>query len=192
MESLSQNANGSVSPIGGPEMKEIFQLLVMYNIQANHDLIGILNKTPADKVTQDVGAYYKSILGILNHVLLSNIYWIRRLAKYLPELEPILQEIPNVQPQTPRDIVWDTLEKLKPVLSAVDAQIERLVSMLPDQRLTEEVKYTSTKGGERSIVVWHILIHLFNHHTHNRGQIAVLLDQMGIDNDYSSILWRNF
>ncbi len=172
-------------------MKEIFLLLAEYNIQANHDMIQILDQMPPAKIALDVGAYYKSFLGILNHVLLSNLYWIRRLAKFLPELGPILQDIPDVQPKTPKDIIWSTLDALKPVLTKVDDQLKRLVQLLSEQKYSELIKYTSSKGGERTMIVWQILLHLFNHHTHNRGQIAVLLDQMGIENDYSSILWRN-
>lgn len=36
--------------------------------------------------------------------------------------------------------------------------------------------------------VWLVFLHLFNHQTHNRGQIALILDQIGVDNDYSGIL----
>lgn len=37
---------------------------------------------------------------------------------------------------------------------------------------------------------WLVWLHMFNHQTHNRGQIeiAVILDQMEVDNDYSGIL----
>ncbi len=172
-------------------MKEIFQLLADYNIQANQDMINILEKVPAGKIMQDVGAYYKSILGILNHMLLSNIYWIRRLAKYLPELAPVLASTPNVQPKTPTDIVWPGLDALKRAMIDVDNQLKLMVQILPETKYSEGIKYSSSKGGEKTMILWQVLLHLFNHHTHNRGQVAVLLDQMGIENDYSSILWRN-
>ncbi|OLS15370.1 MAG: DinB family protein [Promethearchaeota archaeon CR_4] len=173
-------------------MKEIFRLLAEYTIQANHDMIRILEQIPLAKVTQDVGAYYKSILGILNHLLLSNIYWMGHLAKLIPELKPILHELPNVQPKTPTDIIWDTLDSIKPALAGVDAQLKRLVQLLPEQKYVEGVKYASSKGGEQTLIPWQVLLHLFNHQTHNRGQVAVLLDQFGVENDYSSILWRKY
>jgi uncharacterized damage-inducible protein DinB len=37
---------------------------------------------------------------------------------------------------------------------------------------------------------WLVLLHMFNHQTHNRGQIALILDQMGVDNDYSGIIGK--
>ncbi len=172
-------------------MKEIFQLLADYNIQANRDMLHILEQSPPTSVTQDVKSYYKSILGILNHMVLSNIYWIKRLAKHISELAPVLANVPDVQPQTPTEIVWTTLDALKINLVGIDNQLKRLVQVLPEAKYTESIKYTSSKGGEKTMIIWHVLLHLFNHHTHNRGQVAVLLDQFGIANDYSSILWRN-
>jgi uncharacterized damage-inducible protein DinB len=33
-----------------------------------------------------------------------------------------------------------------------------------------------------------VLLHLFNHQTHHRGQVAALLDQTGVANDYPGIV----
>ncbi len=33
-----------------------------------------------------------------------------------------------------------------------------------------------------------VFLHLFNHQTHHRGQISVLLDQLGVENDYSNLI----
>ncbi|OLS13135.1 MAG: DinB family protein [Promethearchaeota archaeon CR_4] len=155
-------------------------------------MIQVLEKVPPGKVTQDVGAYYKSILGILNHMLLSNIYWIRHLGKYVQEIAPIAEQVPDARPNSPTDLLWPTLGALKPVLLNVDHQIRNLVQVLPENRFSEPVKYSSSKGGEKTMILWQVLQHLFNHHTHNRGQVAVLLDQLGVENDYSSILWRTY
>jgi uncharacterized damage-inducible protein DinB len=171
-------------------MKNVFQLLAEYNIQTDQDMIQIIDQLYPAKINQDVGAYYNSILGILNHMVLSIIYWVRRFAKYYPEIEPLLDDIPETPTASTADIVWSTMDDLKPIIAGLDQQIKRLVNELTEERYSDEIKYTSSKGGEGTMIAWKVLLHLFNHQTHNRGQIAIILDQFGIKNDYSSILWR--
>ena len=42
--------------------------------------------------------------------------------------------------------------------------------------------YTSKVDGRRRTVPrWVLVVHVFNHQTHHRGQVTTLLSQMGLD-----------
>ena len=52
------------------------------------------------------------------------------------------------------------------------------------------IRYKNFKGEDQEQALWKPLLHWFNHQTHHRGQISVLLDLVGVNNDYSSLLPR--
>lgn len=47
--------------------------------------------------------------------------------------------------------------------------------------LTDVVKYSNTKGQEFSNSLYDILLHLFNHGTYHRGQIATDMRRNGLE-----------
>ena len=61
---------------------------------------------------------------------------------------------------------------------------------MDESKLSSVLKYKNYKGEEIEKEVWKTLLHWFNHQTHHRGQISVLLDLIGIDHDYSSVVTR--
>ena len=169
-------------------MKELFQLLSKYNAQANAEMMGVLEKLPAEQITKDVHSFYGSILGLLNHILVSDVFGIKRFRKQFPELEPINPKLPTFRMEGWKDIIWPSLAVLKPLRTAVDEAIKQACDLLTEKQYASILQYKNWDGKEMEKPVWLVLLHMFNHQTHNRGQIAVLLDQMAVDNDYSGIL----
>jgi uncharacterized damage-inducible protein DinB len=52
---------------------------------------------------------------------------------------------------------------------------------LSEEDLTRDLQYTNTKGVASSRNFAEIIMHVFNHHTHHRGQASTLLLQLGQD-----------
>jgi len=169
-------------------MKELFQLLSKYNAQTNAQMMGILEKLPAEQLTKDVGSFYGSILGLLNHILVSDVFGIKRFRKQFPELEPINSKLPTFKMEGWKDIVWPSLVELKPIRTAVDEAIQQACDLLTEKQYTSIMEYKNWDGKTRQKPSWLVFLHMFNHQTHNRGQIAVILDQMSVDNDYSGMI----
>jgi uncharacterized damage-inducible protein DinB len=68
--------------------------------------------------------------------------------------------------------------------------ILQFIEELDENKLKSAFKYKNFKGEDMEGTLWKILLQWFNHQTHHRGQISVLLDMLGVDNDYSSMLGR--
>lgn len=66
----------------------------------------------------------------------------------------------------------------------------QFVNDLDESKMHLVIKYKNYKGEEIEKELWKTLLHLFNHQTHHRGQVSVLLDLIGIDHDYSSLVSR--
>jgi uncharacterized damage-inducible protein DinB len=169
-------------------MKELFQLLAKYNATANAQMMGVLEKLTPEQMTKDVKAFYGSIIGLLNHILVSDVFGIKRFFKQYPELEKTRAKLPTFRMEGWKDIIWPSLAILKPIRTAVDEAIQQACDLLPEKEYAAILHYKNWDGKEMQKPVWLVWLHMFNHQTHNRGQIALILDQMGIENDYSGML----
>jgi len=169
-------------------MKELFQLLSQYNAQTNAEMMGILEKLTVEQITKDVHSFYGSILGLLNHILVSDVFGIKRFFKQYPELEQIRAKLPVFRMEGWKDIIWPSLAVLKPIRMGVDEAIQQACELLTEKQYASTMSYKDWDNKEMQKPVWLVFLHMFNHQTHNRGQIALILDQMGVDNDYSGMI----
>ncbi len=181
-------------------MKEILRLFAEYNIQTNRTLFEILEKLSPDQLNKDVGAFYHSILGMLNHQVMADVGWMTRLSALIPELESVAKKIPEVHwkefsaklretgGKFPAELPFPTLSSLKTVRFAIDDLLKEIVNVLTGSQLARMVTWKNFRGEEQTKTPWHILMHVFNHQTHHRGGIAVMLDILGIENDYSNLI----
>ena len=173
------------------DIKDVFITLAKYNKITNLELLEILKNITAEKLTDNVGSYYKSILGILNHQLLADINWLRALGNNIPDLNFIpseLEQFPVHRPSSD-ELHWATLDEYKSARIVIDNLIERVTNLLHSSEYNNILKIENRRGNLED-KPWRILLHLFNHHTHHRGGIAVILDQLEIKNDYSNLLWK--
>ena len=74
-------------------IKDLLITLAKYNRITNSEMLEILKDLRPEKLTDDVNSYYKSIMGILNHLLLADINWLRALGNTIPELNYIISEL---------------------------------------------------------------------------------------------------
>ncbi len=169
-------------------MKELFQLLAKYNAQTNAQMIGALEKLSPEQVTKDVKSFYGSIIGLLNHILVSDVMWLKRFRKSYPDLAVINPKLPDFRMEGWKDIIWPSLAVLKPIRIAVDEATEQACDLLTEKQYASVIEYKNWDGKMLQQPLWLVLLHMFNHQTHNRGQIALILDQMGVENDYSGIM----
>ncbi len=173
------------------EVKEVFKLLARYNSITNTELLTILEGLEPSKLTEDLGSYYGSILGLLNHIATADLNWLRGYGKNINSLEfviPMLEKIPFERKDS-KELNWSTLAEFKSVRLQIDNIIERVIEELTPSQYTS-VLVIEGRRGRMEYVTWRYLLHLFNHHTHHRGAVAVLLDQLNIENDYSNLLWK--
>jgi len=171
-------------------MKKLIQLYAEYNALTNADVVKILEGLPPEKMTEKTGVYYDSILGVLNHLLITDVIWIRFFAEQFPEAESVKPLTPVFELKDWKEIIWKSFDELKKVRLAFDQVIIKAFELIPEDQYERELTRKNFKGGENKVIAWNSFLHLFNHETHHRGQIAMILDQMGIENDYSNLIFR--
>ncbi|MFW9895900.1 MAG: DinB family protein [Candidatus Thorarchaeota archaeon] len=172
-------------------IKDVFELLVKYNTMTNKEAVDVLEKLEPSKLTEDLGSYFGSILGLLDHQLVSDIGWLRALGENVPELDfvlPLIEEY-NIERIPPKELHWKTLSEYSPVRGEVDKVLERVITTLSPDQYSASITLKGRRG-EFTYITWRILLHLFNHHTHHRGGVSTLLDQLNIESNFSNLLWR--
>lgn len=144
-------------------------VMTRYNQWANGLIYDLAAGMPDAEVRRDRKAFFGSIHGTLNHLLLVDYLWTNR-----------MQSKPNGCDSL-RDIVHDDLAGLRAAQETQDAWfIDYVDGLTPEQREARFI-YTNMVGpGENEVRVGHALLTLLNHQTHHRGQITAMLTQAGV------------
>jgi len=66
-----------------------FSYLAHYNRTANEALIGHLGTLGKGEISAPRGSYFGSIQGILDHIIMCDINWLRRFRELYPKDEPL-------------------------------------------------------------------------------------------------------
>nr|MDO8109079.1 DinB family protein [Candidatus Sigynarchaeota archaeon] len=170
-------------------MKDIFQFLAKYNKLTNQAMVQILEKVPSKDLVKDTGAFYKSILGTLNHLMGADIGWLGRVIEGIPDLADLAGALPKISygRKPSEGLQWGTLAEFKNVRGTVDGVIVDMIERIPADKFCHEITFKNYRGEIHTKMTWYVLLHIFNHETHHRGVISTLLDQMGVENDYSNV-----
>jgi len=162
------------------QFKDHLRLMATYNSLMNAKLIALLTPLPDEALLENRGAFFGSILGTLNHLIVADLIWLNR---FRPQpcgqvLTPI-DALPK--PKILADPLYPTLAELTPVRAELDALYIRFIDQLSDADIASPLSYKSATGGAFTKTAGLLLSHVFNHQTHHRGQITTLLSQMGLD-----------
>jgi len=148
-----------------------------YNQWMNNKLYAICDELGEDDRKQDRGAFFGSIHGTLDHILLGDRLWMGRFTQ-----QPFVGKI-GVEFYS--DFGQLHQERILSDRQIIDWAAELTLSWL-DQTLT----YTSgVDKKERSMPNWILVTHFFNHQTHHRGQVTTLLSQLGCDPGTTALPW---
>lgn len=159
-----------------------FKLMADYNIRMNQQFFDAAKNVPEDELRADKGAYFGSILGTLNHILVGDLIWLSRFSKHSMRYKSLreLQRLP--QPQSLSQILCQSLDSLASVRKQVDNSIKNWIcNEVVESDFEKSLVYRNTKGIESERDFGELVSHLFNHQTHHRGQVSTLLFQAGID-----------
>ena len=135
-----------------------------YNCWANERLYDAASNLSDADYRADRGAFFKSMHGTLNHMLVGDRIWMRR---FTGEGEV---------PASLDTILHEDFASLRAARRAEDERIIRYTNALTDGDLTGWFHYrTITNPVDMEQQLAPALDHFFNHQTHHRGQAHALL-----------------
>ena len=148
-----------------------FPMLARFNQWANERLYDTCAKLPDGERRRDRKAFFGSIHNTLNHLLVVDRLWIGRMEGAEPGIKSLDQ------------VLYDAFDALRAARRKEDERLIGFVDGIPENRLETTVSYRrmSEPRTPQTKPIHVLLITLFNHQTHHRGQVHTMLSQAGID-----------
>jgi len=146
----------------------VFQTLAHYNRIANERLYEACAQIGDDQYRLQRAGSFGSIHALLNHGLLADRVWMSRFSgggKTTPPLNTVL----HVQ-----------FQSLRAAREQDDIAMQQFFQNAPASFLTSTLSYKNSKGVHYEEAVVPAVLHMFNHQTHHRGQVHVMLSQCGV------------
>jgi uncharacterized damage-inducible protein DinB len=147
---------------------ERYRMFAGYNAWANERLYDAAAKLSDADYRADRGAFFKSVHGTLNHVLVGDRIWMQRFTGT------------GAAPKQLDVILFDDFKELRAARRAEDERISRYCAGLGPEQLARDFSYrTIVNATTITQPLAPALDHFFNHQTHHRGQVHALLTAVG-------------
>jgi uncharacterized damage-inducible protein DinB/GNAT superfamily N-acetyltransferase len=164
------------------------RLLAQYNEWMNARLYDTAARLAPDQLAQNRGAFFGSVLGTLNHIMVGDIVWLKRLGTH-PAAHPSLEPVRRLeQPAALDQILHRDLGSLSDRRRQLDAVIRAWAGELSVADLDHVLEYRNMKGVPMRKLFGSLVLNLFSHQTHHRGQATTLLSQAGLDVGVTDLL----
>lgn len=146
-----------------------------YNRWMNEKLYALAATLSDEARKRDGGAFFKSIHGTFNHILLADRVWLARVKGVSVEDGYMAPGIRSLDQELYADFA-----ELRRERALTDAELTAWVSGLTEERLAAPLVFMR-RGQRQEAPLWWVVAHVFNHQTHHRGQITALFTQQGHD-----------
>ena len=165
-----------------------FELMARYNRWMNQKIFAAVAKIPPERLFHDRGAFFGSIGGTLNHILVGDIIWIKRFLNHPTRFQALLPISSFDTPTSLDQRLYQDLDSLVHARRNVDQILVDFCDELTCADLDHNLSYSNISGERFTRPFDLLLLHLFNHQTHHRGQTTTLLSQLKIDPGVTDLL----
>ncbi|MBV8193312.1 MAG: damage-inducible protein DinB [Alphaproteobacteria bacterium] len=149
-------------------MREHYTSFAGYNAWANQRLYEAAAALSDAEYRADRGAFFKSMHGTLNHLLVTDRIWLQRFTGE------------GSAPDRLDAILHERLDALRTAREAEDRRIVDWIGSLDDSKLQGVIRYRRVSTPEAFVQpLMPALDHWFNHQTHHRGQAHMILTSLG-------------
>jgi len=146
-----------------------FRMMAGYNTLANERLYEACGRLSAEDLGRPRQAFFNSILGALNHIMVGDRIWLARFSG---------ADVPSTALDA---ILYDDFAELHAARIYEDTRIEDFAATIDADFLKGTIRYTNHEGRDFEDPVPLLVAHFFNHQTHHRGTIHGMLSQAGVE-----------
>ena len=120
----------------------------------------------AEEFSKPIGGSFGSVQGTLAHLYGADWVWLERFHGRSPSALPGAETLTSLATIRER---WDPVQR----------GLQQFVETLAPTRLAEALTYVNFAGQTCTYPIGDALVHVANHGTYHRGQVATLLRQLG-------------
>jgi uncharacterized damage-inducible protein DinB len=149
-------------------MIDAFRMLARYNRIANERLYAVCERLDPVEYRRERKGSFGSIHKLLNHLLLGDRIWMSRFSGGGNTTPPL------------NSILFENFPELRSARVAEDEEIEAFFANLDADFLQRRFSYVNNQGKDYVETVPVAVLHFFNHQTHHRGQVHVMMSQTDV------------
>jgi uncharacterized damage-inducible protein DinB len=171
---------------GMDPLHDNYRFLAQYNQWFNARLLDACESLTDAQRKQERGAFFGSIHRTLNHLVVGDQVWLKRFYQcgldhgwQAPGLGDAVLDLPAGT--TLKSVLFEDWAALRVKRALLDDAIVQWATDMPDGFSQFTMRYANSVGTQREHPAWQAMTHFFNHQTHHRGQVTVLLMQAGVD-----------
>ena len=143
--------------------------LYEYNYWANHRLLDVVETLSHEQFTKDLRSSHGGIHGTLVHIMAAEEIWLKRWKGESPTGLRKPEEFPTFEAMSDH---WDMVEH----------EMMGFCHMLKsDDYITRMTTYKTIEGKSFSQPLYQMMQHLVNHSSYHRGQVSLMLRQLGAE-----------
>ena len=169
-------------------LKQNFELMAQYNQWMNKQVYSAVEALDSIQLNENSGAFFGSILGTLNHILVGDIVWLKRFAEHSKSYDSLNYVNSLPKPLVLTEILHADFNELQEVRVQMDKVIVNFSSEVSEPDYEHELSFNNMKGQPFKKQFGFLVHHFYNHQTHHRGQVTTLLSQLGIDVGVTDLL----
>lgn len=166
-------------------MIDIVRLLARYNAQANTEMNKVLASLTPEEWGADRGGHFPSFRSLTAHIYTADTHWLVRFTGLRPF--QAIKGSPFDFPPSFGEPLFETVSEYLDLRSALDAKLTAFAGEVTPADTAADLTYRNSRGEQYTKNFGGLVLHMFNHQTHHRGAISMLLDQMKKPNDYSNL-----
>jgi uncharacterized damage-inducible protein DinB len=146
-------------------MLDAFRMLARYNRIANERLYETCGQLDPVEYRRQRQGSFGSIHALLNHLLLGDRIWMSRFSGSGHTTPPL------------NSILFDSFAELRSARAAQDEEIEAFFAKVGTDFLDRQLSYVNNQGKDYVETAPVAVLHFFNHQTHHRGQVHLMISQ---------------
>ncbi len=162
-------------------LKDHFELMARYNQWMNESIYEACSELDGSELTRDQGAFFSSILGTLNHILVGDTIWLKRFAEHPTNFRTLSTVKAAAKPESLCSILYTDFDELRDARYILDRTLIDFCDEVEVYDLSQPLVYCNMQGNKFEKRFGYLMQHFFNHQTHHRGQITTLLNQNDIE-----------
>ena len=160
---------------------DLFVAKAHYNRWMNEALYDSAARLTEEERKRDLGAFFRSIHGTLNHLLMTDRIWLGRFGCGREVWQSLDTGGKPIEVASMDTELYGDFAGLREERRRTDCDIEAFAAGLSQDRLDADFEYKRATGETYRHPFWWAVTHFFNHQTHHRGQVTTLLKQLGVD-----------
>lgn len=169
-------------------MLDHLQSLSRFNQAMNEKIFQTALQLPAAVPEQDKGAFFGSIMGTLNHMVVTDTCWLKRFRAHPAKFAALAPLDEVAFPDWYDTRMAPTLALLFERRKRLDAMIIQWTDELQAEDLAYPLPYQNMRGKDFCKPFGHLALHLFHHQIHHRGQVTTMLSQENLHVDGTGVL----